>query len=618
MPENVDSTAFVKLGDAARAPIISYNVPQPSQYTGRNYLELNLPDDIWTDEARDRRDIKVEPSPNGENIRKVLDSLKRMPIGEFGPRETEERIRKSSGEYTPAASNLPGVDTASPATLDVINSSAVSDRSDVTTVVSKLASSPQVATMIKETPSEFFKLAEMSLALEENQRPTRLSSSTPFNRLVDELGEETVVQRIRDGYTIREQTDMNGKISWSLVLPAGSAATPRLALAETYRLSNYLGNYGAGRTVQTFSLLPGEQTKIAVKSYTKTTESTKEASSIFDSYEDQHSAEFSSDIQSESSQTSSKSDKFGYHAEAKVGANWGWGNAEISGGIAGETASAREEFSKNVSSATQKHAAKAASKRTMQVDTSKDTSKEAGSEYLNERTIQNINVGRTLNFVFRQMNQEFISILHLVDVRLCFHNGDVASYNEVALPQLRSLLKRVIKPEKVDEVENAVIESLSHIYDYQGAHRSFIEKRTMVDGSGSPILNVATGQPQAYYRVPLLKDTYEPATHNITVEGIIMRVTVVTLPTEGLIVEALIGQGDALDTYSHGLQDEAVEAEDLKNKLVEGQVKRETMALSILEDIDLDRAQRRAEMFAMLYPAQKAESDESDAVEIPL
>jgi hypothetical protein len=41
-------------------------------------------------------------------------------------------------------------------------------------------------------------------------------------------------------------------------------APPRLMIVEIYRLSSFLGNYGAGRVVKTFSLLPGEKTKISV------------------------------------------------------------------------------------------------------------------------------------------------------------------------------------------------------------------------------------------------------------------------------------------------------------------------------------------------------------------
>jgi hypothetical protein len=67
---------------------------------------------------------------------------------------------------------------------------------------------------------------------------------------------------------------------------------------------------------------------------------------------------------------------------------------------------------------TAKHAAQASAKRDVQVNNDYTSKVETGEETSIEREIQNINVGRTLNFAFRQMNQEFVSILHLVDVRL--------------------------------------------------------------------------------------------------------------------------------------------------------------------------------------------------------
>ena len=69
---------------------------------------------------------------------------------------------------------------------------------------------------------------------------------------------------------------------------------------------------------------------------------------------------------------------------------------------------AREEFAKNISSALQKHVSKASAKREVQVNTSYEVRTQAGEETSVEREIANINVGATLNFVFRQMNQEFI------------------------------------------------------------------------------------------------------------------------------------------------------------------------------------------------------------------
>ena len=60
--------------------------------------------------------------------------------------------------------------------------------------------------------------------------------------------------------------------------------TPRVYLVETYRLSSFLGVYGAGKTIKTFSLFPGEKTKISVKTYAKRETDAKDASSILDSF----------------------------------------------------------------------------------------------------------------------------------------------------------------------------------------------------------------------------------------------------------------------------------------------------------------------------------------------
>lgn len=58
---------------------------------------------------------------------------------------------------------------------------------------------------------------------------------------------------------------------------------PRLALVESVTLSSFLGIYGAGRVVRTFSLLPGEKTKISVRTFTKRDEDRKQSTSILDS-----------------------------------------------------------------------------------------------------------------------------------------------------------------------------------------------------------------------------------------------------------------------------------------------------------------------------------------------
>ncbi len=79
---------------------------------------------------------------------------------------------------------------------------------------------------------------------------------------------------------------------------------PKLFFIETYKLTSFPGDYGPGRIIKTFSLLPGEETEISIKTWKKSTTSTKEASSILDSYTEEKADEFEKNIQQESTQTS--------------------------------------------------------------------------------------------------------------------------------------------------------------------------------------------------------------------------------------------------------------------------------------------------------------------------
>lgn len=251
----------------------------------------------------------------------------------------------------------------------------------------------------------------------------------------------------------------------------------------------------------------------------------------------------------------------------------------------GGSNSAREDFSKNVANAVDKHAAKASSKRDVQINTSFEAKTESGTETSIVRELQNINVGRTLNFVFRQMNQEYISILHLVDVRLAFFNGFAESRREVALHDIDSLLDAVVIPSAKATVRDTIISELQTIFDYQDKIRSIVEDRAL-PGGGS------------YLRVRKdLNTTVTVGDDALTVLGIPLRVDTRVLRTEGVIAEALLGQGNALDPYSEGLQGESVRAKVLANDVAVAQTKRETLAQTVVNDGNAPGAKLFAEVF---------------------
>ncbi len=378
----------------------------------------------------------------------------------------------------------------------------------------------------------------------------------------------------------------------------------RLLLIESYRLSSYLGNYGPGRTLKTFTLLPGETTKISVKTYTKTTTDAQSASSILDSFSQTSSDDFQNSVQNEASDKQGFTESMNYDIKAHVDAQWGWGSADLSGELSGSTNSTREDFAKNVSSATHKHAATASAKRDVQINTSYEVSTETGEETSIEREITNINVSRTLNFVFRQMNQEFITVLHLVDARVGFYREEVDvnqqvtyTYREVTIPQLGSLLDAVIDDSsgQKEQAIYGITSLLTSIFDYQDQQQSLIELKQFNDTAGNPIVGAN------YWRVKRnLTSTYkDPVTGTeFVVPGIIVSADKNVLRTEGIIVDALLGEGDALDAYSHGLQDEAVKAQQLANAQTQADIDKNESAVSIIKNKD-DAA---AKVFAQVYP----------------
>jgi len=533
---------MIQLDPGGKAPILSYNVPEPTSYSGRNIIEIEFPKAHFKKEFSTKPAASVRTTLKGADIATVKTAVESGMKSGFADSKLFPNIRLITGGLRFSEKPNPGLG-----------------------IVSTLPISPKLA----------------------------------------QLDSDEVAHNLQSGKRLNIHRSLFGTLTYNYILEPAETR-PRLLLVETYRLSSYLGNYGAGRTIKTFSLLPGEKTKISIKTYAKRESDAKSASSILDSFTQESSDEFETSVQSEQSNKQTYAENFEYHAEAEAEASWGWGSAKVSGGVKGGSNSAREEFAKNIASATEKHAAKASAKRDVQINTSFEVKEQTGEETSIEREIQNINVSRTLNFVFRQMNQEFITLLHLVDVRVAFFNGFAESKREVSLPELDKLLEDVIVDQpKRQEVRQAVIDQLQNIFDYKDRHHSFVEEKLLKDQQGNDVAN------SAYLRVKkgytsIYKD--DATGTEIVVPGIILSAKKSVLRTEGVIVEALLGQGDALDEYSHGLQDEAVHNHALNNKLLESAVEKSKLAVKIIQDKD----EAAVKLFALVFPPPKIEEKAKD------
>ncbi len=382
----------------------------------------------------------------------------------------------------------------------------------------------------------------------------------------------------------------------------------RLVLVESYRLSTFAGNYGAGKTLRTFSLLAGEETTISIKSYQRTEATSKQASSILDSYTTESATEFAQAVEREQSYKENYQDSFNYNVNGGTNASWGWGSASIDAGVSGGTNAAREEFAKNVINATQKHAAKASAKRDVQINTSFEVKQESGEETSIERKIENLNVSRTLNYVFRQLNQQFISILHLIDARIAYVRVDLVNgqrrttYREVTLPQLDSLLADVIREPYRQRVRNAIAYQLQFVFDYKDFPWAFVEEKDLSGADGKPVPNTK------FLRVRRdLFPTYKDENGNqYTVPGVILGATSTVLRTDSLIVDAILGRGEALDNYSQTLRNEASKSETLANGVTQSDIDRAALAVDLVKTKNADGAKIFEQVYGLGGSAAQA------------
>ncbi len=521
---------LIRLDPGGHAPLLRYDVPEPTSYSGRNLIEIELAAEDFEPIASEVPDLPPVPPTLPGGIRPQIEEA--MALG-FSDSRFFARRAPLTGDVT-------------------------IERGDTPRVVSRssVGIAPRLATLTAE---------DVESAAGRGMR--------------------TVLYR-----------SMFGTLTHTFV-PKPKVVRPRLYIVETYRLSSFLGDYGAGRILKTFTMLPGEKTKISIKTFLKSESDRKQASSVLDSFTQESADDFEQSIQSEQSDKQEYSETFEYHAEAEAEASWGWGSAKASAGVKGGTNSAREEFAKNVSSATQKHAAKASAKRDVQVNTSFEVTTTEQEETAIERELSNINLSRTLNFVFRQMNQEFYTLLHLVDVRVGFFNGWAESRKEVTLPQLDSLLETYIVQGQRSAVRARIVGALQHVLDYQDQEVSVVETRDL-DG----------GRPYERMRRDLATTYTDPlGTFEVKVPGIVVSAMKNVMRTEGVIVEALLGEGDSLDAYARQLQ-------ELEVRRRRAEVERSELVNTVASAGDAAKAQALA---AMTCPCGGAAASSSSPAPAP-
>ncbi len=424
------------------------------------------------------------------------------------------------------------------------------------------------------------------------------------------------------GYKPRLVQSLKGDYYFDFIPDIKKEIDPKIILIYNCAISSFLGDYGAGATIQTFSLLPGEKTKITIKTYSREETKSQEASSIFDSASQTATTDFEAALQSQRGMTTGLSANQSAYANASAGANIGMdgvgANASVGAGVSGGSSQSLNTFANDVANTLQKYGAVKSSQRDVNVTKSRESTEEKGKEEGLERELFNPNLSRVLNFVFRQLNQEYLTLLHITDVKVAFGNGLDEDYLEVPLHNLDSLLERYINPGMMPlknqtegsnsgqsyrgYIKEQILDAFQHTHDYNGKFFNITEE---VLDPNNP--NMPTGiyrfvrKPYKDYCLDLvkkdpvdLKDKFPDIDKGLDhdVEGIIIGKERVIMRTDALIVESLLGQGMALDGFALQMQEQTAREKVLENEKVQ-------LALDIISQKNLTPEQ--AKLAADLY-----------------
>lgn len=575
MPEqlNVDqlvsrqesSSTLVRFEDEtdANAPRLNYAVPLPGSFLGKLFVETDFLNDQlpWTDAAREDQRLSVV----------INEFTARMARGETPPLPPIANIAVVPGADAPRRVQEP---------FGFVERNFTTERQPSGDVVS---------------PERFAITSLNALDAGANQ-PIMTRLALRFENL--EVGFDQIAAEAREGRAPVFYRSFGGAPKLAFVQEAGSPsdANPRFVIIEHYRLSSFFGDYGAGKTVGVFSLMPGEETTIYVRNWRSSTTTMKQASSIFDSHTEEAAAEFETDLLTETTDTASKADSATFNAKYahSGGVNIGLIKASHEMAFSGEKAmqSARQTASKNVAKVTTNHASKASSKREIQVTQEIGQTEAQEFETITERKIRNANLSRTLNIVARELNQEFTTYFSLVDVTLAFVN-DLNVFEMFQVHEIDRMLSKYL-PEPLEGpgvalpgeptpfgnvspysfVRQRLIDQINSVYDFRGTRHDFLEEVALTD-DGEQVFRVdeAPADAATYLRVrrPRGRDEpnpfYEPGF--VPVEGIVMNESRNTVRTPAVIVDALLGHGVALDNYALGMQQEALRKEQNENRKME-------------------------------------------------
>lgn len=536
----ISQEPFIKLDPDGKASILSYNLPEKTAYEVKGYVDIKVNSScfnpVYTSPPADNFWDRVEGLPASQILELLNDDI-------LGSALNPSILNSRALTTRPLVEKFimdKGLSEAANAVGGRGGPKAGGGRGGANNTPP--ASQPQSS------------VAQTQHIVKENE-----------DALIAGLSVNAIVTQITKGRRPLITRNLYGKPAITF-LPKPVAPTPTITLVLHYKIATFPGNYGAGRTIKTFTLLPGEKTTISVSNFRHDERVSDQSQSVLDSFSESSAQEFQNTAENQlSSDTSSQSST---NKEKQLGGGINLASfgipVDVSGGVSNSstTSTSVENHMSQLNTALDTHTSQASQNRDVTVNTDVKVTSISETTEVTVRELKNINLSRTLNFVFRQLMQEFITITYLDDVSIIFSNGYPEHKKVCKLTNINDLLNDVLVDgvmgspcyQVVDNVRKGIFRQLCNMVDYNGDVVSFMEciTETINDccgGDGSSYENTYAR------KVKGLSQTAE----GFTVPGIIMDVTKRIMRTDSLVVDTLLGQGEALDCYNQQLQNIAVD-----------------------------------------------------------
>lgn len=369
-----------------------------------------------------------------------------------------------------------------------------------------------------------------------------------------EVGIDFIVRNIKEGLMPVARRTFGGTTKLEFIREP-LVAIPRLYVIEEYRINSYLGNYGAGKILKTMTLLPGEKTTITMRTFKQITSKHVMSQNVLESVSGEVVDSLETFLQDErqNSASSSSSTSESFNIDVSAGCDLGFVSASVDVGYETSSSSdqSRTDAVNSLNNSMDKHTAQSNTNREINVNNSTEDSSTEEMEETIVRQLENKNYSRVLNFVFRQMQQQYISVTTLNNIKILFTNGYPESVRISGIEKLKDLLNEVILEEEVDGVYEDIINQYCKIRNYEGELKPFL---TNIEYTNTEPCIGDDPQSVDFWTTDGATDSFDFLGSPFEVDGIILQIKDRTLQTDSAICDALLGQMDALDCYNITMQ----------------------------------------------------------------